>query len=166
MNRIRHATIHRSVLLDWLVIANASRARIFERDEDNSALREITDKVHPEAREKKGALDRDRPGRVHKGVMSTAFEPHTTPRERERTEFAHELAQVLEQAAVARRMRGLVLLASNPFLGALKAELGPTARTFLRGQFPVDLTSLQGSELEHHVTKVLRAETGSAVSPP
>ncbi len=104
------------------------------------------------------ASRRDRPGRVRKGAASTAFEPHTAPRARERTHFAHELAQMLEAAALARRMPGLVLLASNPFLGDLKAALGPAAAALLKACMAVDLRLLQGSDLEHRVNMPRRGE--------
>lgn len=166
MSTHRPTIVHRPAPLDWLVIANAARARIFERDGDNGALREIADPVHPASREKEAAMGRDRPGRVYKGAASTAFEPHTAPRARERARFAHELARMLEDAAQARRMPGLVLMASNPFLGELKAALGPAAAAVLKAGIAVDLTGLQSSELEHHVGKVLSEAATTAVPAP
>jgi len=164
MTMNRRTTVHRPPELDWLVVANAARARVFERHDASGAMREIADAVHPDGREKDGALGRDRPGRVRKGAASTAFDSHTAPHVRERTHFAHELAQMLEAAALARRMPGLVLMASNPFLGDLKAALGPAAAALLKASMAVDLTLLQGSDLEHRVNMLLR-EHAAAVSP-
>ncbi|MCZ8233964.1 MAG: host attachment protein [Inhella sp.] len=141
--------------LDWLVVANAAWARVYERDAAQGAMRERFSKVHEEGRAQGGALGRGRPGRVRKGVMSTAFEPHTHPRERERTRFARALAALLEREAVGHRMAGLVLLVSNPFLGDLRAALGPASRAVLKGAWPVDVTGLQGAELEHRVSQLL-----------
>jgi protein required for attachment to host cells len=161
MTMNRPTVARRPVRLDWVVVANAARARVFERDGENGAMREIADPVHPASREKEAALGRDRPGRAHKGVASTAFEPHTAPHARERARFAHELAQMLEEAALARHMPGLVLMASDQFLGELKAVLGPASRAILTTSVALDLTSLQGSDLEHRVSKVL-SEHGAA----
>lgn len=165
MTMKRQTPGHAPVRLDWLVVANAARARVFERDAANGALREIEDPVHPASREKEAALGRDRPGRVHKSEASTAFEPHTAAHARERTHFAHELGQMLEGAALARRMAGLVLMASNPFLGELKAALGPAARAVLKASVALDLTGLQGSDLEHRVSKVLSESDAAAPGP-
>lgn len=166
MTLSRNARLPRKVGLGWLVIANAARARVFERDEENGAMREIADPVHPASREKEATLGRHPPGRVLKGAMSTAFEPRTEPRAREQSRFARELAQMIESAALARRMPGLVLMASNPFLGELKAALGPAARAILKDSVALDLTAHQGSDLEHHVSKVLDERAGAAALAP
>jgi hypothetical protein len=71
---------------------------------------------------------------------------------------------MLESAAVARRLPGPVLTASNPFLGELKAALGPAASGLLKASVALDLTSLQGSDLEHSVTRAL-SEHAAAAAP-
>ena len=143
--------------LDWVVVANAARARIFERDDENQALREIADCVHTPSRQKASELDHDRPGKARKSQASTAFTPHTETRDREHQRFAREIAQLLEDAALTDRMPALVLLASNPFLGELKAELGSASQRLLKFSAPVDLTTYQFSDLEHRVTRALGA---------
>jgi protein required for attachment to host cells len=155
----QHKSLQRRSALDWVVVANAARARIFERDDENQALREIEDRVHAPSRQKASELETDRPGKAHKGEASTAFPPHTDPRQREHQRFAHELAQVLEEAALAQRVPGLVLLASNPFLGELKGELGETTRRLLKHSAPVDLTTYQHAELETRVTRAIGSAT-------
>ncbi len=149
----RSKSLHRPATLDWVVVANAARARIFERDDENQALREVADCVHTPSRQKATALSHDRPGHASKGEASTAFAPHTDARDREHHRFAREVAQLLEEAALAKRMPGLMLLASNPFLGELKAELGDAARRLLKHSAPVDLTTFQHAELEQRVTR-------------
>lgn len=142
--------------LGWVVVANAARARVFERDDENGAMHETFDLVHPAARIRASALDSARPGRARKSEASTAFEPHTPVPERERARFAAELAQQLEQAALGHQMAGLVLLASNPFLGEIKSHLGPAARHQLKGAVASDFTSFRGAELEQRVSRALQ----------
>ncbi|MBA4176371.1 MAG: host attachment protein [Leptothrix sp. (in: Bacteria)] len=148
-------TMTREWPLDWIVVANAARARIFERDDENQALREIADCVHAPSRMKASELDADRPGKARKSQASTAFTPHTEARDREHQRFAREVSQLLEKAARSERMPALVLLASNPFLGELKAELGSGAKRLLKLCVPVDLTTYQHAELEQRVTGAL-----------
>lgn len=148
-------TVKRQFALDWIVVANAARARIFERDEDTQVLREIADLVHTPSRQKASTLGDDRPGRARKSEASTAFAPHTALLEREHQRFAHEVAQLLETSALDHGMPGLVLLASNPFLGELKAALGDAARKLLKRSAPVDLTTFHDRDLEHRVTRAL-----------
>ena len=149
---VRNTRMQTAPFTDWVLVANASRARVFERDETSQSLREVGDYLHPASRQKGEALSDDRPGHVHKGAASTAFAPHTDPREREHVRFARELSQVLETAAAARQMRGLVLIASSPFLGELQAELGDGARRLLKKAVALDLTSFSDRELERRVT--------------
>jgi hypothetical protein len=68
--------------LPWVLLANGARARLFERDPDNDALREIAAFVHPAARAKAGALGHDRPGQVTKGRGETQLAPATSRKPR------------------------------------------------------------------------------------
>jgi len=149
--------------LEWVVVANAARARFFERDPENKAMRELASFVHPRTRLKGQALGSDRPGKAHKGVASTAFAPHTDPHQKEHTDFARELAHRLEEAALAHRYPRVAILASNPFLGELKAQLGAATLQKVHGTVPLDLTAYDGTELEHRVQQAL--ETSEASTP-
>lgn len=140
---------------EWVVLANAARARIFERDPETGAMRELSAHVHPQSRAKGIELGADRPGRAIKGQARTRFEPHTPPHERETQRFAHELAEKLERGALAHRYAALVLLASDPFLGQLRRELGPAATALLGHQLARDLTAWQDRELEERVARAI-----------
>ena len=48
--------------LEAVLVANASRARLFDRDAENGAMRETASFVHPQSRMKGRELGRDRPG--------------------------------------------------------------------------------------------------------
>jgi len=148
--------------LEAVLVANAARARLFERDAQNAAMRELASFVHPQTRLKGAALGHDRPGRAHKGVASTAFPPHTDPHQKEHAEFARELAQRLEELALEHRHPRLLLLASSPFLGELKAHLGSAAKHWLQAALPLDLTAFEGAELEQRVSQALQASAAAA----
>lgn len=139
----------------WVVVANAARARCFERDPDSGAMREIRAFVHPAARQKGSDLDHDRGGQARKSAAATAFAPHTEAHERERTAFAHELASYLDGEALAHHYDEWSLFASTPFLGDLRAELGDAARRALGTSIALDLTTCQGRDLEQRVTRAL-----------
>jgi protein required for attachment to host cells len=141
--------------LHWVLVANAARARCFERDDENNALRELAAFVHPQSRLKGQALGADRGGLVHKGVASTQFTPRTDLHEKEHTQFARELASYLEEAALAHRFPGLALIASNPFLGELHSRLGESTTRLLTKSVALDLTGYRHGELERRVTQAL-----------
>ena len=141
--------------LHWVLVANASRARLFERDHDNGALRELADFVHPDGRLKASATERDRAGQGARGSRRVHFEPATPPREREQQHFAEQLAQHLEEAALAERLPGFVLIASSPFLGRLRSALGSAAAARLTHHADRDLTGYVGRELEQRISGLL-----------
>jgi len=152
--------------LEWVVVANAARARFFERDPENKAMRELSSFVHPQSRQKGQALDRDRPGKAQKGsTASTAFPPHTDLHQKEHSDFARELAQSLDEAALAHRYPRLAVIASNPFLGELKAQLGAATHKLLQAAVALDLTAYEGAELEQRVAQALQGAGVPAPTP-
>ncbi len=150
----RRSTRH-PALREWVLLANAARARLFDRDPENGAMRELAAFVNPLGRAKGSELADERPGQAMKGQAHTQFQPHTLPQEREHLRFAHELAQRLEEAALKHRMGRLALVVSDPFLGLLRSELGDATRALLGRQVARDLTMLKHSELEARVTDLL-----------
>lgn len=141
---------------NWLVIANASRARVLEDSGLQGAKRRaapyahVADLVHPQSRQKGMTLDDDRPGHAHAeggGQAGTSYAPHTDPRQREHDRFAREVAQMLDEGIAAHRCAGLVLVASSPFLGHLKAHLGEQAKKAIVHTLDADYTSLTDAEL-------------------
>ena len=152
---VKTRAVSSSPALDWVLIANAARARCFVRDADNGAMREERSFVHPASRLKGAALDHDRGGRVRKSLASTQFAPHTDVHDKEHAVFARELAAFLEKAALAQRYPALWLIASAAFLGELRAHLGSTAQKRVRQVFALDLSAYKGAELEQRVTRAI-----------
>lgn len=140
---------------EWVLVANASRARCFEREPSTSRLRELADFVHEESRIKSSQLDDDRPGHAMKGHASTQFDTRTDARAKQRGEFARELAAYLDEAALAHRYDRLAVMASDPFLGELRAHLGDASRRLMMTSRSVDLTQVAGHALESRVTSAM-----------
>ncbi len=146
----------------WIVLANASRARICRYDKADGQIAEIANFVHPSSRQKGSELAADRGGHVEKGLGTdgrggTQLQPRTGPRDKAHEQFARQLASYLDDAVAERECQSWVLLASDPFLGELKAHLGKAAKATLRRAVPVDLTSLQGPALRERLEAVLAA---------
>lgn len=124
----------------WIIVANGSCARAFERRSVHGPLVELHNWVHPTTRMRASALSLDHPGPGHRGRGGLA--PRIEQRHKARNQFAHELSQWL-QSQVARQQLGTVaLLASNPFLGELVAELPKAVHRQVCASHPTDLTSL------------------------
>jgi protein required for attachment to host cells len=139
---------------NWLVVANAARARVLEQDDEQGGngppYVHVADLVHPQSRQKGVALGNDRPGHAEggsPGPAGNAYAPRIDPREREHDRFAHELARRLDEGVAAQRCAGLILVASSPFLGHLKSHLGPQAEKAVLRTVDADYTSLDEREL-------------------
>ena len=135
---------------NWLVVANASKARVLEESNKRGEYVHLADLVHPQSRQKGADLGGDRPGHANsQGQRSggTNFEARTDVREREHDRFAQEVAAMLNQGIAAGRCAGVILVASNPFLGLVKAHLGEQANKAVLRCVPADYTALRDSEL-------------------
>jgi protein required for attachment to host cells len=136
---------------NWLVVASASRARVLEETGKSGVYVHIADMVHPQSRQKGTDLAGDRPGHVPgpaaHGTGSSAFDPRTAPRQREHERFAHDVAAALNEGIAAGRCAGLVLVASDPFLGQLKKQLSPRAHKAMLRTVAADYTTLSEPEL-------------------
>lgn len=133
----------------WILIADGSRARLFEQAQPREHWRELRAWVHPASRLRTESLAFDQLGRASKGQPgATSFVPRTSPRQREHRRFAHELARHLDLGVRSGQCDALVLIASNSLLGELRQALPAQAAKRVRWSAPVDLTSFAGRELE------------------
>lgn len=146
---------------NWLVVANAAKARVLEETSEPGVYNTVADLVHPQSRQKGSAQGHDRPGHVPgpeaHGTGSAALDPHLTPAEREHERFASELAALLNEAVAGGRCTGLLLVASNPFLGHVKAHLSDATQRALLRSMAADYTALSERELTDRVGAVFGA---------
>ena len=133
----------------WILTANASVARLFERTSLLAPLIELADWMHPEGSMLASELERAPLG--HSMGSRTGLAPRMDLKHRERSEFAHDLAEWLREAVLTHRVHDLVLFASNPFLGELLAQLDPAVQKIISLKHPLDVTSLSVQELEMKV---------------
>ena len=124
----------------WILVANGSRARAFERQGLHQPLLELHNWVHPATRLRASELHLDHPGPGHRG--RGALGPRVEQRHKARHAFAHELSQWLQERVARQNQGALALFVSNPFLGELMAELPQTLRKHVCASHPVDLTDL------------------------
>ena len=109
----------------WILTANRSGATLFEVAGRATALRRLREFPHPEGHLRNRDIDADKPGRAFDSLgmgrhgMSTA----RTPTEQLASEFARQLADVLNDGRNAHAYDKLVLIAEPRFLGLLRAAL-------------------------------------------
>lgn len=148
----------------WILIANAHRARVLEQHGSQKLLTELEGFVYPKAR---ATSTGDVSGDAGKGHGRTAhhgtqFEPHTEPQDKQRLEFARELASYLNEAANSQTFSELNLIATGPMLGTLRPLLNRAASAMLKRTVPADLTIYQDRDLNERVELALASPEGQA----
>jgi protein required for attachment to host cells len=143
---------------NWILIANSVHARLLQQENGGPVL-VLKNFTHPQSRSKVSELVNDRAGHesTDRSYGGTSYQPRTDPKKKEHERFARELAVDLERHAQTGAFETLVIFASSPFLGELKAELGPAAARLLTGTHDVDLTSVGPAELKRRIAHELAA---------
>jgi protein required for attachment to host cells len=140
----------------WIVVANASLARIFRRDSALTPLVPVETITHERSRMRGSQLATDRPGSeaadISQGVNH--FEPRTNARRKEHLHFAREIADRLDKALAAHQFDSLALFASSPFLGELKPQLSDAVVAKTKLAHDSDFTSLALAELEKRLAGI------------
>lgn len=144
----------------WILVANAERARCFERHGADHSLTELADFVQPKTNLEIDAHGSDLTGAAGKGHgrtghAGTQFEPRTEVHAKDRANFSRQLADYLNQAVAEQRCDALVLIASSPMLGELKPALSGAADKLLQSSIASDLTRYQGADLMARIDLVL-----------
>lgn len=108
---------------NWVLLADGGHARIMERTAPFGKLKEIHTLNHPHpSTHEQGA---DRPGRAFESFSPTrhAYEPHTDPHERQKDEFARELAFLLQEGYKTQQFEELHIFSAPHMLGLLRRHL-------------------------------------------
>jgi protein required for attachment to host cells len=142
----------------WILICDASRARIFETNAESRSLRLVRELAHAESRAKDHELVSDTPGRMSKGyahVPVDAASPHRVEAER----FAKQIARTLHDAADKRSYDAAAIVAPPHFLGVLRDTFCATVSRRIVTTLDRDLTHLSDRELPQHLGEIWNALT-------
>ena len=146
----------------WIVVANASRARIFEAEHHNAPLNEVEGFVHERSRVKGSDISVARPGRDRSGLGShsvSALAPATDPKEVEVERVARELGEVLREAHTRGAYTRLALAATPHFLGLLRDSLDEQVRKCLVACLDKDYTLMEPQELRSRLAPVFHTSS-------
>lgn len=116
--------------ITWILVANASLARLYAHLGPNKGLQLVKEIAHPESRMKNADLTSDRAGQMQaSGSGHGAREQQTPPKINAARSFAQRLAKELYLGR-SRNLFGRAILVAPPgFMGMLNATLDrPTAQ--------------------------------------
>ena len=136
----------------WILVANASQAKLYTNSGPKKGLELLKELLHPESREKAANLVSDRPGHIQgHGNGHGSYVPATDPKENEADRFALELARELEDGRTSNAYDRLIIAASSPFLGMLNGRLSSQVKGKLAESIEKDYTRLPVKELSGHL---------------
>ena len=142
----------------WILVSNASRARLFSVPRKGQAWTLVRELEHPESRLKGQDIMSDAPGRVQQSFGAgsrPAMEPTTPPKEVEAERFALELANVLDDGHGQNAYARLVLVAPPQFLGLLRKSIGNQVAKRVTASLDKDLTEVKDIDLPERIADVL-----------
>lgn len=128
----------------WILVADGSRARLFEIGAPDGALNEVECFSNPEGRAHGRDSTTGRPPSVDESMGATrhTIQPHTTLREKSAERFARALRDALERGRTLHHYEHLVLVAPPRFLGVLHGTFDKPLRDCVVGEVRRDLTAM------------------------
>jgi protein required for attachment to host cells len=141
----------------WLLIADGSRAKVFESIGAHKMLHEIDDMALAIDLPKSGEILADKPGRTFDSVGAGrhAKENPTDPHRHLKRVFATKVVGELRRAMLAKRFDRLILVAPPAFLGDLREELPKDLKDKVADEVTSDLTNTPEQQLQTHPKDIL-----------
>jgi protein required for attachment to host cells len=136
----------------WILVANASKARLYANLGPKKGLQLLKEVEHPESRQKNAELVTDGAGHMQgSGNGHGARQPASEPKQNEARSFAQELARELNHGRTTNQFGRAILVAPPAFMGLLNGHLdGPTAQ-IVTDRFEKDYTKASEKELATHL---------------
>lgn len=127
--------------ITWILVANASLARLYENLGPNKGLKLVKELIHPESRLKNSDLVTDRPGSMSAAGSGRGIkQPQTLPKEHEAKVFAHEIAQQLYAGRTHNAYERAIIFAPPNFMGMLNAAIDTPTANLVSNRFEKDYT--------------------------
>lgn len=141
----------------WVIVADASRARIFSAEKSFSALEQIEEINHPEGRLHDQDLNSDRPGRSFDsaGDGRHALGKEVPPKKHEAQRFAKALCDRLNNARATGLFEKLYIVASPSFLGNMRNCMNDVTQKAIAGELDKNLTTHDPSTIRSHLPNFL-----------
>ena len=138
----------------WVLVAESSRAKIFQTDDRLDHLDEVDDLVHVESRLHEHNLTSDLPGRRTGGGQLGShhvMDEQTDIKENEAIRFAKELDEQLEDAMNQGRFDRLALIAPPHFLGLLRKNMSKGLSSRVSHEVNKNLIHSNSQEIREHL---------------
>lgn len=137
----------------WIVVADSSRARIFEKRELDAHLEEVDDFVNAAGRAEYQDINTDRGGSFGSkgGAQTHTSQPQASPAEHSAELFSREVTQFLDEAHDDQRYERLCVIAAPKFLGLLRSNLSKRVEDMVEEELPKDISNFTARQIEDYV---------------
>lgn len=133
----------------WILLADGAQVRLLRNLGPGKGLEEMSPGIvevpHPPSRE----IDSDKPGRVQDrvGPGRHAMEPHIEPHEKQKKDFARQLAESINKADNKGRFDRLIVAAPPKVLGEIRQKLSKGAHAKVLRELDKDLIGSDHKQL-------------------
>lgn len=140
----------------WILVADNSRARIFQAEKAASPIQEIRTLAFPEGRLHEGDLTTDRGGRGHDpGTGAHGLNGESGLKQENADRFANLICDALEAARGAGEFARLYIIAAPAFLGILRKHQSSSLRQLIAGEVDKNLTAQSPEAIRKHLPDFL-----------
>jgi protein required for attachment to host cells len=140
----------------WILVANASEAKVFSNKGIGKGLEIVAKLKHPDSRKKASDLVSDRPGHMPgAGNGHGSHIPLTDPKQHQHDIFARELVHQLDQGRTSNSYQRLIVVAEPHFRGLLNGVMNSQVSGLVSDTIDKDYTKLNDKELATHLEKVI-----------
>lgn len=151
----------------WILVADSSRARIFTADTPSSPLEELEDIAHTEGRLHDREITSDLSGRMRysggtgsrDNVEGHNYSPSSDPKKHEISNFAHFIAQHLEEARSENKFEQLVVIAEPKFLGMLRNNFSEQVKKMVCLELDKSITTHSAADIRAHLPMYLPTQS-------
>lgn len=138
--------------ITWILVANASIARVYSHNGSQSKPTRIKEMKHPQSRMRNAELVTDRAGHMQgSGDGHGSRQPRTEAKAREAAHFARELAQEFNQARNSRQFEHIILVAPPAFMGLIGEQLDAQTAKLVTSRIEKDYTQSTDQDLAVHL---------------
>lgn len=142
--------------ITWILVANASLARLYANFGPKQGLKLVKELVHPQSRMKNADLSSDRAGQMQaSGSGHGAREQQTSPKHHAAQQFAHSLAKELYLGRSRNEFARAILVAPPAFMGMLNANLDAPTAQMVTNRLEKDYTKTREPDLRDHLGQCL-----------
>ena len=136
-----------------VVVAESSRARVFEMINPHTPLKELADMVHPQSRIHEQKLTSDRPGRTfdRHGQGHHAMEQEVGAKAQEVIVFAHQVAEYLRTNCGKKAYEKIIIIAAPEFLGQLRKKLDVETKERVVREIDKNIVQQDEAEIRKHL---------------